>query len=231
MPEVDFSDTAGTPGPYRSCDLIETQESPDLARERHVSAGVDDYEVTGLQSEEWMNYTRTFAGRYYAYLRAAALAERVVRLERVVSDPTKPDQQTEVLGTFSVPRTGLLIALGYVTLTDASGNPAVLNLTGVQTLRLVAADAADDLNLNYMVFAPAGSAVPQPVLTSPTLSGGDFSVSFQSQAGFVYTLELKESLGDASWQQLLPTVSGDGTVKTISRPGSSAMGFYRLVAR
>jgi hypothetical protein len=210
LPEVDFSDTTGTPGLYRSCDLIETEVSPDL----------------------WMNYTRTFDGRYYAYLRAVAFAERVVRLERVVSDPATPNQLTEVLGSFTVPKSGLFIALGYVRLADASGNPAVLNLSGVQTLRLVAVDAADDLNLNFMVLAPAGSSVPQqPILTSPTLSAGDFSMSFQSEAGVAYTLESKGSLGDAVWQPLLPAVSGDGTVKAISRPRTSATGFYRVVAR
>ena len=97
---------------------------------------------------------------------------------------------------------------------------------------LVAAAADDDLNLNYLVLAAVESPLPQPpVLTRPTLSGGDLSVSFQSEAAFAYTLEVRERLGDPAGQQLLLAVSGDGTVKTISRPYSSATGFYRLVAR
>jgi hypothetical protein len=232
LPEVDFSDSTGTPGLYRSCDLIETQVSPDLPRERHVSVGVPDYHVEGLQPGEWMNYTRTTSGRYHAYLRAAALAERIVQLERVTSNPGRPDQQTEILGTFTVPRAGLLIALSYMTLMDESGQPAVLNLSGAQTLRLTAVDAADDVNLNYLVLAPAESAVAQPViLTHPALSATEFSVSFQSESGFVYTLEWREKLDGSAWQELLPAVTGDGTVKTISRPYSSVTGFYRVIAR
>jgi hypothetical protein len=231
LPETDYSDTTGAPGEYRACDLIGTAESPDLARDRNTAAGVPDYHVDDLQPGEWLNYTRTFGGAYHAYLRAAALADRTVQLERVTTDPTQPNQQTEVLGTFTVPRAGLLLALGYVPLMDASGKPAVLNLSGAQTLRLVAIDAADDLNLNYLVLAPAPAAAPQaPVLTQPTLSATEFSVSFLSEPGFVYTLERKERINDAAWQQLLPTVAGDGSVKTISRPYSGATGFYRLVA-
>lgn len=230
LPDVDYSDPTGTPGPYRSCDMIGTETSPDLPRDRHVSAGVSDYQVTDLQPDEWMNYTRAFGGRYHVYLRAAALAERTVRLERVLSDPSQPNQQTEVLGFFTVPRSGLLIALSYVTLADASGNPVALTLDGIQTLRLVAVDAQNDLDLNYFVLAPAASTA-QSNLINPMMSGGNFSVSFQSESGFNYTLEMKVRLEDPSWQQLPPPVAGDGTLKTISRPASGATGFYRLVAQ
>ena len=158
-PEVDFhDDTPATPGAYRTADAVDTAVSGDSLRDKF--GGGYDYDVGLVEQGEWMNYTRTFlAGKYNVYLRYASQVAQQVRLDLVTGDHTKTNQTTSFLGTFSTPSgTGY----AYAQLSDAFGKPLVLNLSGVQTLRLTAPDASINLQLNYLVFAPASGAVANP---------------------------------------------------------------------
>jgi hypothetical protein len=117
-----------------------------------------------MQPGEWMNYTRTFpAGCYSAYLRVSSSAARQLRLDGVNGDRTTTSQTTSAQGTFRVPNTGGPTFYQYVPLTDAFGNPAVVNLSGVQTLRLTSIDANNDVQPNFIVLAPAVSSLPPSV--------------------------------------------------------------------
>jgi len=79
-----------------------------------------------------------------------------------------------------------------------------------------------------------GSPVNQPrqPQTTPALSGGNVTVSFPTESGFTYAVQFKNALSDASWQDVLPAITGDGGVKSVSQPtaGQSAR-FYRVRAQ
>ena len=70
---------------------------------------------------------------------------------------------------------------------------------------------------------------PAPVFFAPTKIGTNFVVAIQSELGKTYTVSYASSLTSPSWQNL-PTVTGNGTVITIT---NSALGvtsrFYRLM--
>ncbi|MBI3849711.1 MAG: carbohydrate-binding protein [Verrucomicrobia bacterium] len=169
-PEVDFHDvTPSTLGAYRGSDAVDTALSADTARAKFTAASANDYDVASVEQGEWQNYTRTFpTGKYDVYLRFASTVAQSVRLDLVTGDRTQPNQTTAFLGTFPVPNSGG--AHTYARLRDAFGSNLVVNLSGVQTLRLTAPDASLDLQENYLVLVPLVSAVTNPPVvgfTSP----------------------------------------------------------------
>jgi hypothetical protein len=89
-----------------------------------------------------------------------------MRLDRVDGDPTGMDQTPYTQGIFFVPDTGGPTCYQYVPLTDAFGQAATVSLDGVQTLRLTAMDANDDVQLNFLVFASAETAGLPTVATA-----------------------------------------------------------------
>ena len=70
-----------------------------------------------------------------------------------------------------------------------------------------------------------------PKIVSTTNSGGNIFFSFASEPGATYYVEGKDSLNAANWQ-LLQTLTGDGTLKTLSYPiNAPQQRFYRLRAQ
>jgi hypothetical protein len=70
---------------------------------------------------------------------------------------------------------------------------------------------------------------PAPIIFAPTKIGNNFIFSFQTEPGKIYGVRYVDSLTNLNWQNL-PSVAGDGTVKTVtnSTPGV-AQRFYRLI--
>jgi len=67
-----------------------------------------------------------------------------------------------------------------------------------------------------------------PLILSPTVSGDDFTFTFETIAGKTYVIEFKDSIDDAAWQTL-QTVPGDGNAVTITNSTSAAsQRFFRL---
>jgi len=60
-----------------------------------------------------------------------------------------------------------------------------------------------------------------------SVTGGTRNLSFLTQAGFDWTVQFKNNLTDSTWQTLT-TVTGDGTIHTVSDSSSQARRFYRL---
>jgi len=179
--EVDFHDTRASASvadnPYREPDGARTQHSFDIVREQFTAAGgseayVFDYDIGDVAADEWLNYTRNFtAGSYVVYLREA-LANMPnggeSRLELVTSSPAVEGQTTQVLGSFQGQFTGFQYR--NFPLTDGTGTPVILQLSGVTALRLhqVTPDPGDGSRfLNYMVFIP----VPDPGKQRATVIG------------------------------------------------------------
>ena len=164
---VDYSDTsttvgcAGTvcPNNYRTCTPVGVRRSTDLVRQKYVPDNLRDWslELHQMQAGEWLNYTRTFpTANYLVYLRTRCTAAQKLTLNRVNGGSTQPGQSTTPLGEFQVPVT---TGYEYVPLRDIEGSaPLVLSLDGIQTLRLSAQAAADNVFPNFLVFVPTSDS-------------------------------------------------------------------------
>ena len=70
---------------------------------------------------------------------------------------------------------------------------------------------------------------PAPGIFAPTKVGDNFVLSFQTEPGKTYAPQYVDSLSAPNWQ-ILPSVAGDGTVKTVTNSAPSVtQRFYRLV--
>ena len=151
-----------TGGPTRE-EEFDTIVSGDVPRTRYTDAFISEYDVNLLNAGDWANYTRAFpeAEAFRILLRARASAPQLVRLERV-TNPASSEQEVTLLGAFLVPASG---SYGLVPLTDLAGEKELtVKLTGEQTLRLTAAEANNNLNLNYMMFIPATDTAILPTV-------------------------------------------------------------------
>lgn len=82
----------------------------------------------------------------------------------------------------------------------------------------------------YRNFKVVSTVVPPPTITpaSVSKSGNTFTATFSTQSGVTYTVEYKDNLNDVTWH-FLQTITGDGTVKTITDTGASVPGrFYHI---
>jgi PKD repeat protein len=135
---------------------------------------------------------------------------------------------------------GLLIGAAAITpgsFAVVSGSPYLLDASSVTNVVISFSSPTPGVFSNAVLFvsnggdstnAVAGRAADTPLLLSPALSGSDFTFSFDTLAGFTYVIEFKDSFDDARWQ-ILQSVAGDGTVKTITVPLADAMQrFYRM---
>ena len=152
-------DTAGyrTGGDQSLAEVLpQTTDNTDVQRDVYVSATVPDYDLVSLQNGEWVNYTHDFGAsqNYRVYLRGRATAAQTVRLDRVTGDRTMPNQTAVIIGSYAFSAGNY----SYAELTGLDGNPVVLNMSGVQTLRLTAVNVNGNLRLNNFRFVPTTDA-------------------------------------------------------------------------
>lgn len=120
---------------------------------------------------DWYNYTRDFpepAQNYSIYGHISSGGNAIdASVYRVTSDPTVPNQETELIGHF---RPGRATAgwdnLEIFPLTDDAGEPVTANLGGITTLRYTTQDNNDN---DYLVFVPAGAAPEPPPVVPPVV--------------------------------------------------------------
>ena len=108
--------------------------SYDTQRSKYSSLNptLQEYIVERTQGGEWFNYTRVFNGTpCNAYLRAAGGLAQPIRLDQIAAGP-----QTNLLGRFNVPSTFYNHHYIYVPLVAPDGSPAVISLSGTNTIRL-----------------------------------------------------------------------------------------------
>jgi hypothetical protein len=165
--EIDvLATTSVQPKLYRYAEVVGTALSTDVPREKYLSSGFDDYNVTGITVGSWFNYTRTIpAASYNVYARLARNGAISARLDRVTSDPTQPGQTTEPLGWFKSAGTGSAQVYDWIPLRDAAGNFIAIDLDGVSTLRLSAETA---FNANFFLLVPVTIAPPKVANINPT---------------------------------------------------------------
>lgn len=58
-------------------------------------------------------------------------------------------------------------------------------------------------------------------ILNPRGSGNNFRFDFETVTGKTYTVEYKNSLTDTSWTSLPPSITGDGTIKTVTYTSTS----------
>jgi hypothetical protein len=174
---------------------------------------------------EWMNYTRVFpTNDYKVFARMAhgdSTQQRGGELSRVTSDPSQCDQTTESLGTFSAPWTGGWDTWpdagttqdALIPMKDANGNPAVVKIGGLQTLRFTFAEGAGDID--YLAFIPQVATVAKPSL-SITRSASAITITFE---GSLESADLAAGPYTA--------VAGATSPRTITLPPTGAQKFYR----
>ena len=187
--ETDFHDTRATSVGGESArhrpDPVGNGQTTDILRQKYIDAGGPanqfyDYMIRDIADGEWLNYTKTFpsGGAYRVYLRQAQylLPVSLVTLERVTGDSSLPNQTTVPLGSFIGQASGLE-QYRNIPLTDGVGNPLVVSLSGLTTLRVTQRQTGNDdavLRQNYLVFVPAAApGTLLPFVSSVTPAPGD----------------------------------------------------------
>ena len=174
----------------------------------------------------WCNYTRNYpAGTYNVYGRfATASVGTDANLAQVTSGWGTTTQTTNLLGSFAIPNTAGWSTYAYVPLRDASGNLATVTFNGstntLQLIRPVDVPASPDVNVNFLMLAPALTA-------KASLVGTNVIVAFQTVTNFNYQVQYKTNLTDPTWI-LLGTVGGNNGFQSVTDPVKSATRFYRV---
>lgn len=245
---VDFHDwSADGVHAYRSSDGMATAVSSDTPRQNFVSAGVSDYIVgwfdgggfssadnlglSGYQSEEWVNYTRTFpAGVYniYARITSGNGGNATVPVDRVTSGQGTSSQTTTNIGAFRFPAIGW-DSYSYVPLADKYGNAVPVALTNTETLRVLAGSGA---NLNFFMLVPADAdslTITGVYPDGSTLEQGTNKLTFTvtSSASTISQTNVLVTLNGVASNSL--TFSGSSSSWNVSVPLSYNVGTYAAV--
>lgn len=241
--DVDYFDfhnplePAGDDSYYRVCDGVGFRFTQDAVRSQYLAADLRDNEIYRTEAGEWWNYTRTIpTGSWQAWLRVASRAEQVIRLDRIVSDPTQADQQTATLGQFQIPNTVTSSEFRFVPLTDTNGGIVNLDMEGETTLRLTVDGEPQNLDqkytlfLNYLVLLPAGNEPVAPFdLTGAGVVGDQIQFSFPTQSGIQYSVLFKGDLNEPVWQTL-EDFTGDGGEHAVTDTLTDAAKIYQVRA-
>jgi hypothetical protein len=190
-----------------------------------------DFDLAWWEPGAWLNYTRTFpANTYRVWGRLASGAVYTnATMSLVTLGRGTTSQTTQLLGSFSDSSASGFQAWHWVPLENNNGQPVVVSLGGIETLKLTApaGSATGSLNSHFYMFVPA--VVASSFSISVTASAGTASIHFQTQNGHSYAVQYSTSLNPPNWQTLGSIITGDGTVKTVS-DSMGTQRFYRVEA-
>ena len=82
-------------------------------------------------------------------------------------------------------------------------------------------------SLTLAAVSLEGSLLPPLRILDPHETSGSLVFQFSTETGQTYTVEYADTLPSSNWQTLT-TLTGDGTVKTVSDPASQLSRFYRV---
>ena len=193
-----------------------------------------DYDVGWWSPGTWLNYTRTFptnAYRVWGRL-AGSVPYTNATMSLVTAGQGTSTQTTQLVGAFSDANANGFQSWHWVPLVGTNGQPVVLSMGGVETLQVTApaGSAEGSMNGHFYMFAPYVAASPFPVKAS--VSANTISIIFPTQIGYGYTVYYSTSLNPANWQILGSSVTGDGTVQTVTDSTTGgAQRFYRVQAQ
>lgn len=173
---------------YRPADSAATVIASEVPRQYIVELNGEDFALADVSAGDWSNYTRNFSNdRYVAYLRYSASSGSTVRLDRVTG-ATGSNQSTTLLGYFNAATvSNNLSNYAYAPMTDVDGNLVVFSLSGATTLRMTSVDGNNNIQLNYLVLAPAGDLAGDQaaVVASPGRNAQGVSPVLNLQARIV----------------------------------------------
>lgn len=106
-------------------------------------------------------------------------------------------------------------------------SPEWVDAHGDDVAYLIRINATPAYHAIYGVIGGGVAPPPAPVLTVPSVAGGNISFRFRTAAGTSYRVDFQDALGDA-WTPR-QTLAGTGSELAFSEPVASA-GFYRVVA-
>jgi len=146
-----------------------------------------------------------------------------------------------VEASFVVSNAGIATLLGSAAVeapfSILSGTPFTLDQSISTNVVIRFAPATPGVFSGAVVFASdggsstnavTGRAVGKVLLLSQGAVGADYLFSFDTVPGLAYIVQYKDDLTDLAWQ-ILQTVPGDGTAKTVTNSMSTvSQRFYRL---
>jgi hypothetical protein len=77
---------------------------------------------------------------------------------------------------------------------------------------------------------PAASAVPQPSISSLTVTNGGAWLTWSAVSGATYRVQYKTNLADAAWSDLSPDVVANGATASMTNQPLVSRRFYRVLA-
>ena len=227
---IDYTPTfdSGVGRVYRPYEYEGSEVTQDFLRQKFVTNNASDYDLGWWDKGEWYNYTRTYpAGTFKVYGRlASGGAYSGVTLGLVTSGQGTTNQTTKVLGTFSDSTANGYQNWHWVPLADTNGQPVIVTLGGVQTLKLTGGTGQ---NANFYMLVPAA---PQPKLAA-AISQNKLQIQIPTQSGFNYTVLYNNSLTGGTWLPLGSSFPGTGATVTVTNTISTTPGqqYYKVVAQ
>jgi hypothetical protein len=178
---------------------IDVNTNSDTPRPVYVQQDLPDYSLVSVQVNEWEDYTRPFSNVACAvYARMAPVSGAGAMLLEELAAPTATNscQPRAALGTFLCPANPASPALyANIPLTDIFGNPLVLRLSGINTLRDTCLSGGCDVN--YLLFLPVTSVPPlRPYISAGYPSAGATNVS--PDVTVTFTIANRESAVEPS---------------------------------
>lgn len=133
-----------------------------------------DFSPSGTQSNDWLNYTRTFTNaNYHVYARMShsLLPDLRARLSKVTSDQTLSNQTTVALGDMTNSSSGAWNVFVYVEL-RTNGVKAAIPLNGAETIRFThATDDATQCQVNHLQFRRLEAVATTTAWVNPEADG------------------------------------------------------------
>jgi hypothetical protein len=221
---IDYSINVGsgfTPS-YRFLDQAGTQPATDFLLQKFIDDGATEFNLGYWNPGQWFNYTRIYpTNQFYVYGRFANAGPfSGVTLSQVTSGQGTTTQATTALGTFaSTASTGYQNWVWAQMMTN--GQPAVISLSGLETLRLTGGTGQ---NGNYIMFV----AVNPTVKLTASTGGGKIVIQFPTQEGSSYTLYSSSSL-TSGWAAVGSAISGTGSSVSVTNSMTQAQQYYRVM--
>ena len=228
-----YTNASGITHVYRT-DLVGTEINSDYLRPKFVASQTEfsdpaicAFDLGWFDTGFWVNYTRhypTNSFNVWGRLAGGAGAYSGTTLSLVTSGLGTSNQTTQVLGTFADPNANGWQSWHWIPLLDTNGNPAVVSLDGLATLRLT---SGNNLNVEAIMLVQAPLA-PFPITAA--IVGPNIQISFPTLSNHNYTLYHASTL-TGSWTPVGSPIAGDGSVHSFLQPDSGAQYYYMIEAQ
>ena len=233
--DMNYTNASGITHVYRN-DTVGTEINSDYLRPKFVASqatysdpNICEFDLGWFDTGFWVNYTRhypTNSFNVWGRLAGGAGAFKGTTLSSVTSGLGTSNQTTTVLGSFADPNAAGWQTWHWIELLDTNGNPAVVTLDGLTTLRLT---SGNNLNVEFMMLVPA---TLQSFPVTAVLSGNSIQISAPTLLNHNYTLYHAATL-QGTWTAVGSAVAGTGSVYTFPLQSTFGIqqGYYQVRAQ